>query len=230
MGGGALAVYGLTRRSAWGVPVAAAGGALAYFGTNRSQNEHYNARTSVLVNARPEEAFRFWHNFEQLPLFMNHIDSVSSIGDGRYRWVALGPMGMRIRWDAEITQDSEPRVIAWRSLPASEIETSGEVRFEEALGKRGTVVTADIRYRPPARAAGNIIAKLFGKHPHFLIEQDLRRFKALIETGEIPTTEGQSHGPRSAVAAAARMVNPDRPVRFKDSEMREVFAANRRVS
>ena len=230
LGGSALAVLGLSRRSKSGLLLAAAGGALAYAGAKANGlPRNFDARTSVLLNCSPEEAYRFWHNFEDLPLFMYHLDSVKQTSDRTYRWVAVGPLGSRIQWDAEIISDRPNERIAWRSLPGSDIEVNGSVEFRTAAGNRGTLVTAHIDHRPPAGALGHAVAKVLGKDPKFLIKQDLRRFKALIEAGEIPTTEGQTHGPRSRTVAALRIADPDRPVR-RDSKMQEVFKAKRRIA
>jgi uncharacterized membrane protein len=160
---------------------------------------------------------------------MHHLQSVTDIGNGRSRWVAIGPLGSKFHWDAEIVNEQPNRSIAWRSLSGSEIEVNGYVEFQPAPGNRGTLVSARIRYRPPAGAVGHAVAKMLGKDPNFLMRQDLRRLKALVETGEIPTTEGQTHGPRSATVAAARLVDPDRPIRG-DAEITEVFSQLRRVS
>lgn len=230
VGGSTLALLGLSRRSTGGVALAAAGGALAYFGAKTSAvPREFVAQTSMLLNCSREEAYRFWHNFEDLPLFMHHLESVTKTGDNRYRWVALGPLGRRITWDAEVITDRPNELIAWRSLPDSEIETAGFVEFRDAPANRGTLLGVRMYYRPPAGAIGQALAKIFGKDPNFLIRQDLRRMKALIEAGEIPTVEGQTHGPRSAVVAALRLADPDRPIR-PESEINEVFNAKRRIA
>jgi uncharacterized membrane protein len=135
-----------------------------------------------------------------------------------------------VTWDAEVVAERENELISWRSLAGSEIDVDGFVEFTRATGDRGTLVNVTIIYSPPAGRIGHAVAKMFGKDPNFLMRQDLRRFKALIETGEIPTTEGQSHGPRSATAAAARLVNPDMPVRGQGTKITEVLEARRRAS
>jgi uncharacterized membrane protein len=230
IGGGALAIYGLTRRSPAGIAVAAGGGALAYFGARADALQHESvAHAAVLLNCSPQEAYSFWRNFENLPRFMYHLDTVTVIGDRRSRWIALGPMGARIAWDAEIISDRQGEAISWRSLPGSDLTVEGSVEFRPAPGNRGTLLTATMRFRPPTGAIGHVVAKLLGKDPNFLITQDLRRLKALIETGEIPTTEGQPHGPRSVPTAVARVLNPDRPIR-REASLKEVFEASRRVS
>ncbi|MFB3815704.1 MAG: SRPBCC family protein [Terriglobales bacterium] len=230
LGGGALAIYGVTRRSPLGWALAAGGSALAYFGANAARMQRQTfVRSSVAVNTSPHEAYRFWHDFENFPRFMHHLESVSVIGDRRSRWVARGPMSTRISWDAEITSEREGEFLAWRSLPGSEVDVEGSVEFRPATGNRGTVVTANVRYRPPAGRMRHSVAKLLGKSLRFMMEQDLRRFKALIEAGEIPTTEGQPHGPRTMATAAARVFGPDRPIRG-EARIIDVLRARRRVS
>jgi len=229
IGGSALAIYGLTRRSPVGLALATLGGVVAVTGAKTNNFREPATQSSVLVNCSPQEAYRFWHNFEEFPLFMHHLESVSEIGDGRSRWIAMGPMGTKFRWDAEIVNDQPNQSISWRSLPGSDIEVDGYVEFKPAPGNRGTLISARIRYRPPAGAMGSAIAKMLGKDPNFLMRQDLRRLKALMEAGEIPTIEGQTHGPRSVTVAAARFVDPDRPFRG-DVEVAEVFSQLRSVS
>jgi len=230
VGGGALALAGLTRRSKTGLALAAGGGVLAYAGSKAiSRPAHLSASSTIQLNCSPNDAYRFWRNFENLPLFMRHLQSVSVTGDRRSRWIAAGPLGSQIRWDAEIVAERENELISWRSLPGSDIEMDGYVEFRGAPGNRGTFVSANIIYSPPAGRAGAAIAKLLGKHPEFLMRQDLRRFKALIEAGEIPTIEGQSHGPRSRVAAAARVLDPDQSIR-RESRLVDVLEGKRRTA
>jgi len=227
--GGSLTLLGLSRRSASGLALAAAGGALVYAGARTKLPDHFEAASSLLLNFTPEEAFRLWRNFKDLPLFMYHLESVTQIGDGRYRWIAAGPFGSPLRWDAEIVDERQNELIAWRSLPDSEIEVDGYVKFRPAPAGRGTLVIARVLYRPPGGAAARAVAKMLGKDPKFMMRQDLRRFKALIETGEIPTIDGQTHGPRSFATAAMRLADPDRPIRG-DAEMREILNAKRRIA
>jgi uncharacterized membrane protein len=228
--GGALALIGLSRRSRSGVAVAAAGGLLSYAGSKvGTRQRELIARSSIVLNCTPEEAYQFWNKFENLPLFMRHLESVTLMDQTRSRWIAIGPLGKRVTWDAEIAFDRKDDVIAWRSLPDSEIYVDGIVKFRNAPANRGTLITVVVIYQPPAGAIGNALSKLLGKDPSFMMRQDLRRLKALIETGEIPTIEGQSHGPRSGVAAAARVINPDDPIKG-DYKLTEVLEARRRAS
>jgi uncharacterized membrane protein len=208
----------------------AAGAALAYLGASTKEQETETvARGSVLLNCSPEEAYGRYRNFEEFPSFMRHLESVTRIGDRQYRWIARGPLDIPIQWDAEITDEQTGQFIAWHSLPRSPIMLEGSVRFETAPANRGTFLTAVTRIQPPAGNLGRAVARLFGKDPSFLMQQDLRRFKALIETGEIPTTDGQTSGRRSAVDEALRTVNPDRPKR-REPATSETFNKNWRTA
>ena len=229
--GAALAVFGLSRRSTPGFLLAAAGGTLAYAGwrTNFPQPGESLARGSVLINCATEEAYGRYRKLEDLPTFMYHLKSVTKTGEGRYHWVALGPMGIPIEWDAEIVDEREAEFLSWRSLPGSQLTAAGSVRFEKAPAGRGTIITAITHFDHPAGNLGFAIAKLFGKDPSFLIQQDLRRFKALIETGEIPTTEGQTHGPRSVKGVAAKLADPDRPL-ARGPQTTEILHEQRRTA
>ena len=210
--------------------LAAGGGALAYTGTRpRSERTQPIAHSTILLNCTPEEAYRFWRNFENLPMFMHHLESVQQTGERRSKWIAVGPLGKRVSWEAEITGETENEYISWRSLPGSEIDVNGHVEFKKAPANRGTIITARVRYTAPAGQLGQRFAKLLGKDPKFLMTQDLRRLKALIEAGEIPTTEGQSHGARDRMTAVARTLDPDRPL-GREARIGEVLSARRRVS
>jgi uncharacterized membrane protein len=228
--GGALTLIGLSKRSKSGAAIAAAGGLLSFAGAKAgARQRELIARSSILLNCTPEEAYQFWSKFENLPLFMRHLESVTRIGEGRSRWTAIGPLGKRTSWDAEIAFDRKDDVIAWRSLPESEIYVDGIVKFQTAPANRGTIITVVVVYQPPAGSIGGALAKILGKNPSFMMRQDLRRLKALIETGEIPTVEDQTHGPRSGVAAVARVINPDDPIKG-DSKITEILRARRRAS
>ena len=149
---------------------------------------------SITVSRPPAELYGFWHNFEQLPRFMSHLRSVTSLGGNRYHWVARGPAGVNVEWDAQITEDRPNELIAWRSLDGSDVDNSGVVRFEPAPGNRGTVIRVELRYNPPAGKLGANVAKILGEAPEKQIAVDLRRLKQIIETGEIARTEGQPAG------------------------------------
>jgi uncharacterized membrane protein len=142
------------------------------------------------VNRSIDDVYRAWRDFERLPSFMRHLESVSIVDARRSHWKAKTPAGMPVEWDAEIVQDREAEWLAWRSLPGSEIENTGSVRFAPAPGARGTEVRVQLEYAPPAGRLGRGIAYLFGEEPEQQIREDLRRFKQLIETGEVPLSDG----------------------------------------
>jgi uncharacterized membrane protein len=149
---------------------------------------------SVTINRSPEEIYRFWRDLQNLPRFMKHLESVQATGDKRSHWVAKAPAGRTVEWDAEITEDRPNELIAWRSLEGADVDSVGYVRFERAPGGRGTIVKVEMRYSPPAGRFGATVAKLLGAGPEWKIKDDLRRFKQLMEVGEIITTEGQPAG------------------------------------
>jgi uncharacterized membrane protein len=157
------------------------------------------ARTSVIVNRSPEECYRFWHDFENLPSFMKYIESVRMTGPRRSHWVAIAPGDVRLEWDAEMVDDVPNERISWHSLPGADVPNSGTVRFERAPGDRGTIVRVELQYGTPGQALVAPFAKLLGKDPEQLAYKDLRRFKQVLETGEVITTEGQPAGRASSV-------------------------------
>ncbi|HVO62286.1 MAG TPA: SRPBCC family protein [Terriglobales bacterium] len=213
LGGSALAIFGLTRSSRWGLGLAAAGGALAYGGTRLdSTPRQLEGRSSILVNCSVHDAYQFWRNFENLPRFMSRLDDVQISGDGHLTWTVVSG-GSRLSWDTYIVNDRENQRIDWSSTPGSPVSMSGSVKFRPAPANRGTVVEQSTRFQAPGMGARRMVGQLIGKYPSFLMRNDLRRFKALMETGEIPTIEGQTHGPRSMTAVVARLVDPTRPVR-----------------
>lgn len=196
-GATALIAYGLSRRSKAGTAVAAAGGGLlAYQAFSSQRSKPSDTRATFLVNASPEQAYQLWRNLENLPRFMAHLKKVRILDDRRSQWTASGPMDRAVQWSAEIIDDAPNQHISWRSLPGSDVDTSGAVSFRADPLGRGTYITAEMQYRLPGGALGTGLATIFGKHPEFVVREDLRRFKALLETGEVPTTVGQTHGPR----------------------------------
>jgi uncharacterized membrane protein len=125
---------------------------------------------------------------------MNHLHSVEVTGDRTSRWVAKGPAGTSVTWLAEITEDRPNELIAWRALEGASVPNSGSVQFETATGGRGTVLRVELDYTPPAGHLGALAAGFFGENPAKQIVVDLHRFKQFVETGEIPTTQGQPTG------------------------------------
>ena len=154
------------------------------------RHRHVQVERVATINKPIEEVYRFWRNVENFPRFMRHLESVELLGGNRSRWRAHAPAGMTVQWEAELLQDRENEWIAWRSVEGSQIENSGSVRFQRAPGARGTEVRVQLEYHPPAGAIGRTVAWLFGEEPDQQIKADLHRFKQLMETGEIPLSDG----------------------------------------
>jgi uncharacterized membrane protein len=138
----------------------------------------------VTINRPVLEVYRFWRNFENLPRFMDHLESVTVIDDTRSHWVAKGPAGTRVEWDAVIHQEFDDELIAWRSLPGSEINNAGSVHFTPSPDGRGTDVRVVLSYEPPAGKLGVAVAKLLGEEPSRQVADDLRRLKQVMDTGD----------------------------------------------
>jgi uncharacterized membrane protein len=158
-----------------------------------AQGDTSRVAKTIIINRSPEEVYLQWREFENFPKFMKHLEEVRTSGEGRSHWKAKAPAGTTVEWDAEITEDQPNSLIAWRSLADSEIRNSGRVRFERATGGRGTVVTVDMEYTPPAGVAGQAIAKLFGEEPGQQLDDDLRRFKQIMEIGEVVKSDASIH-------------------------------------
>jgi uncharacterized membrane protein len=218
--GGAIALLGLRARSIPGLVAAVGGAALIHRGirgrcpaydalgvdTAHPRRERNGAEPSeyfrrglhleevFTVNRTPWELYAFWRNFEHLPRFMSHLGSVKVLDDRRSHWVARGPAGRTVEWDAEIINDEPNALIAWRSLENADVDNAGSVRFVPGPEGRGTQVKVVIDYIPPAGRIGSAIAYLFGEEPSIQVREDVRRFKRLMETGEVPTVDGQPRG------------------------------------
>jgi uncharacterized membrane protein len=145
---------------------------------------------SLIINRAPEELYQFWRDFENLPRFMNNLESVRVTGGGRSHWVTKAPAGTSVEWDAEITEDEPNRAIAWRSLEGADVDNSGRVTFEPAAGNRGTIVRVEINYNPPGGVLGAAVAKLFGDDPGQQAQEALRCLKQLMEAGEVIVSDG----------------------------------------
>jgi uncharacterized membrane protein len=205
VGGGAMVLMGLRQRSLRGVLTALAGGGLIYQGATKKStlqqaqdaiglNKDIKVERTVTINKPIDELYRFWHDFENLPTFMKHLKSVTVQDNKRSHWIATAPLGASVEWDAEILEDRKNEFISWASIEGADVENSGFVRFSKAPGNRGTEVKVVMEYSPPGGALAAAFAKLFGEEPEQQIGDDLRRFKMLMEAGEIATTEGQPHG------------------------------------
>lgn len=153
-----------------------------------------HVRKSITINKSPEELYRFWRNFENLPRFMGHLESVHVLDEKRSHWVVKAPAGTSVAWDAEIVEDRPDHLIRWRSLEGADVDNAGWVTFQRATGNRGTVVTVDLEYKPPGGVFGATVAKMLGQAPEKQVPVDLMRLRQVIETGVIQSTEGQSAG------------------------------------
>ncbi len=157
-------------------------------------NQRIKIEKTVTINKPAEELYRFWHNFENLPSFTKHLKNVKVYNDKRSHWITSAPLGTSVEWDADIIEDRENELISWTSVEGADIANSGSVHFQPTLNDRGTQVKVVTEYNPPGGAIGDAIAKLFGESPEQQLGDDLHRFKMLMETGEIATTEGQPKG------------------------------------
>jgi uncharacterized membrane protein len=164
-------------------------------------------RTAITVRAPRDDVYAFWRDLENFPAFMAHIESVQVTGDRRSHWKAKGPIGTA-EWDAELVEDNPGRLVAWRSLPHSEVPNYGTVRFQDAPGDRGTEVHVDIHYEPPAGKLGVTLAKLFGEEPQQQANDDLRRFKQIKECGQVVRSEGSPEGARTRRLMLQRPAQP----------------------
>jgi uncharacterized membrane protein len=144
-----------------------------------------DVRHAITVNRPVEVIYQFWRNFENLPRFMRHLENVTINDERRSHWVARGPAGMRVEWEAELVTDRANEQIAWRSLAGASVPNAGSVRFRAAPGGRGTEVRVDLQYAPPGGKLGAAVASLFGAEPAQEVIDDLRRFKQVMETGEV---------------------------------------------
>ena len=149
---------------------------------------------SVSIDKSPEELYAFWRKLENLPRFMNHLQTVEETDATHSHWVAKAPAGTNVSWDAEIIRDNPSELIAWRSTEGSTIPNSGSVRFVPGPEGRGTEVKVNLEYQPPGGVIGAAVAKLFGEEPQQQVNEDMLRFKQLMETGEITTNGREDSG------------------------------------
>ena len=165
----------------------------------RSTSSGVHVTETITIRRPRQEVYGFWRNFENLPRFMAHLESVQVLDNNRSRWKAKAPAGTSVEWEAETVEDRPNELIAWRSLPDAQVPNSGTVRFKDAPGDRGTEVHVELRYQPPGGKIGALVAKLFGEEPQQQVKGDLRRFKQVMEIGEIVHSDASIHtGPHPA--------------------------------
>jgi uncharacterized membrane protein len=198
--GGLLMLIGMTRRGVAGALYNVAGAALLVRG-GRGYRPLYDklglafperptsagrggirVESSIVIHRPVTEVYRIWRHLENLPAFMPHLVEVREVDDVRSHWVAKAPLGMVVEWDAQIINDKEDEMIAWQSLEGSGVDQAGSIHFEDAEG--GTKLRVVLRYDPPGDALGAWFARLLHSDPQAQIEEDLRRFKAMIESQE----------------------------------------------
>ncbi|WP_395396399.1 SRPBCC family protein (plasmid) [Novosphingobium sp. BL-8A] len=142
---------------------------------------------TVTISRDRRELYAYWRDFAQLSTFMDNVERVEVIDDTHSHWVVRAPAGKTVEWDAIVTEDRDGELIAWSSAEGADVPNAGRIEFKDAPGGRGTQVTATILYDPPAGVVGKVIAKIFQREPAIQARRDLRRFKQLMETGEIAT-------------------------------------------
>ena len=151
-----------------------------------------HVRESIRLELPTGEVYRFWRHLANLPRFMSHLDRVTETSDGQSHWIAKGPAGLGVEWDARIVNEEEGKVIGWQSLPGSDVDSAGSVNFDSIRNGRATQLSVHLQYSPPAGKAGALIARLFGEAPSQTVREDLRRLKQLLEAGEVPCATPQS--------------------------------------
>jgi uncharacterized membrane protein len=215
--GSAVAAYGLSRRSVAGMVVATLGGALVWRGATghcagydllgitsvaESDDDRSNVSVpygrgvrveeTVTIGMPPEAIYSFFRNFENLPRFMSHLQSVTVLDDQRSHWVTKGPAGSDAEWDAAIINEIPNELIGWRSTDGSQIDNAGSVHFKALPAGRGTEVKVILRYDAPGGRFGAMTAKIFGEDPAQQVKEDLLALKMRLETGEIRTSASKS--------------------------------------
>jgi len=169
-------------------------------------------KKSITVKRSREDVYQFWRDFKNFSRFMHHVERVEVSGERRSHWVAKAPAGQVVEWDAEIVEDRANEFIAWRSLPGSDVQNQGWVRFVKAPADRGTEVHVELQYDAPAGSVGAMIAKLFGEEPGQQVRDDLRRFKQVMETGEVVLSDGSLEG-------AGQGASKQRPAQAPEEEL-----------
>ncbi|HEY7327765.1 MAG TPA: YgaP-like transmembrane domain [Gemmataceae bacterium] len=216
LGGTALSLFGLSRRSLGGLTLAAVGAPFIYRGitghcggyqrlgistaspvgsaTSVRAGHGVKVDESIVINRDPSTLWRYWRNLENLGRFMRHLECVEEIDNRRSRWVACSALGIHFEWQAEIINEKENELIAWRSVDDSQVDTAGSVHFRELPNGRGTEVRVVLKYDAHAKQLAAPVARLLGSSPCQQIHEDLQHFKQVMETGEIATIQGQPRG------------------------------------
>ncbi len=205
-GGGLAMLSGLRRGGAAGLLLSGLGAALLYrgasgycpinarigrntteLGRSRRHNEPVHLHAGMTIDKPAAELYQYWLNVENMPRVMSFLERVESRGGDRSHWVARLPGGRTVEWDSEITAKEDNRRIAWRSIEPSDLSSKGEIRFRPAPDGRGTEVELDMSYQPPGGAIGSALGHFMRGMSRMKVQEDLRRFKRIMETGEVPT-------------------------------------------
>lgn len=201
---GAFGGFALLRRTPWSAALAGAGLWAVQSAARHAQPQTRSARASFAINCTAEQAYSTWKDFGRLSRFLRHVHSVKALDESHSEWVIDGPFEKKFRWVANIVEDRPNERIAWESVPGSAVETRGVIEFRPRTSGRGIVVTASMEYAVVAGGAVQGLFTVLGHSPQFTLREDLRRFKALLEAGEVPTVAGQPHGPRGLRGAMYR--------------------------
>lgn len=162
-------------------------------------------RITVLTDR--QQLYRAWRQLDSLPRFLSHVEAVQLLGEGRSRWRVRGPLGRSVEWVAVLTEEREGEALSWSTLRGSSVSHVGTVRFSDAPVGRGTEMEVTLHYRARGGRAGVVLARLLGEEPKRQLADDLRRFKQLMEAGEIATVTPQPSGRRSPLG---RALSPNR--------------------
>ena len=194
LGGGSLLTWGLSHRGVPGLLSTVLGSLLTLRSITNIELKRltgvgggrlgFALHKDILVYAPVEEVFAFWRAMENFPRFMTHVAEVRTSGGDRSHWRVRGPAGISFEWDAIVTRLLPNQVLAWKSVEGSTVEHSGVIHFEPAHGGRATRLDIRMNYTPPAGALGHVFARLLGADPKKQMDDDLLRFKSLLETGK----------------------------------------------
>lgn len=214
LGGGAMALFGISRGGLPGLLAAGLGAGLIYrgvsghcsvyqaMGVQSTSSSRPGVRSgqgiqyerTLTVNRPVRDLYQFWQQPENLARVFRHVKSVVPDGENRLSWIAVGPLGQEWKWESEIFNKRELKLIAWQSLPGGDVEAAGSLHFDSIGEGRGTSVRFVLQYRLPQGQVAERVASYFGQGLDDQITEDLRRFKSIAEAGEIPSVEGQPRG------------------------------------
>src|SRR3954468_7581480 len=187
-----------------------------YAALSRSKGGTIQATATTTIGKSPQEVYGFWQKLENLPQFMAHLEDVRRTGDRTSHWKATAPFGGTVEWDAITTEDVPGTRISWKSAKGADVPNEGSVEFRPAPGDQGTEVLVRMSYQIPAGKLGEAVARYFGEDPHQQLDDDLRRLKQVLETGEVVRSDGAPGGKQ------ARKEFPQHPARpLSDAELEQ---------